>query len=298
MISLSALADAWNALFHAHEPPTTEAVFRILLGTVLLVNAATLLRDVPLLFGPSGVLPMRHYDAIYGRRRFTLLRYLPQTDAWAYACLAVHALAASSLTVGFCTRTSAAVAFVTLLSLQNRNPIVTYGADDVMRLMTFLLIFSRAGEVLSLDRWIAGSGSIDAADSSAWALRLMQLQVSIIYMKAFLAKFRGRLWVEGAAAYYAVAVGDFQRRPLPKPLARAAWNRLVTWMTLAIEFALGPLIWIRELRPAVLLAGVAMHAGMEVFMNLHLFGATMMASLVLFLDPVDVARGLARLGML
>jgi len=296
MISLSTAAEIWNAFFHAYEPPLAEAVFRILLGTVLLVNAAGLLRDIPLLFGPNGVLPLRHHQDIYGESRFTLLKYLPQTDRWAYACLALYALSAASLTVGFCTRTSAAVAFVTLLSLQNRNPIVCYGADDVMRLMTFLLIFSRSGHALSVDGWLAGTSGDDSR-ATAWCLRLMQLQVSLIYFKAFLAKFQGHQWIGGLAAYYAIAVADFQRRPVPRALSHAWWIRFATWSTLAIEFALGPLIWIRELRPMVLVSGVALHAGMEVFMNLHLFGATMLASLVLFVDPVVIARLLSSVGL-
>jgi hypothetical protein len=297
MISLSTAADVWNAFFHAYDPPLAEAVFRILLGAVLLVNAAALLRDIPLLFGPNGVLPPQHHQDIYGESRFTLLKYLPQTDRWAYACLALYAVSATTLMVGFCTRTSAAVVFVTLLSLQNRNPIVCYGADDVMRLMTFLLIFSRAGDVVSVDSWLGGTDGDDVC-STAWCLRLMQLQVSLIYFKAFLAKFQGQRWIDGLAAYYAVAVGDFQRRPVPRALSHAGWIRFATWSTLAIEFALGPLIWIRELRPAVLVSGVALHAGMEVFMNLHLFGATMLASLVLFVDPLVIVRLLSGIGVM
>ena len=297
MISLSATADAWNAFFHVYEPPVVEAVFRILLGVVLLVNAAGLVRDIPLLFGPNGVLPLQHHREIYGQTRFTLLAYLPQTDRWAYACLALYAFSAAMLTLGFCTRASAAVAFVTLMSLQNRNPIVCYGADDVMRLMTFLLIFSRAGDSLSVDSWLASTSGGDSR-STAWCLRVMQLQVSLIYFKAFLAKFQGQRWIDGVAAYYAVAVGDFQRRPFPRALLSAPWIRFATWSTLGIEFALGPLIWIKELRSAALISGVALHAGMEVFMNLHLFGATMLASLVLFVDPVVMTDLLSRVGLM
>ena len=60
-----------------------------------------------------------------------------------------------------------------------------------------------------------------------------------------------------------------------------------------IEFALGTLVWIRELRYPVLLSGVFLHACIEVLLNLQLFGWTMMISLLLFVRPEDLERVLA-----
>ena len=192
--------------------------------------------------------------------------------------------------MGFLTRPSAAVTFLTLISLQHRNPFVCYGADDVMRVLCFLLIFSQAGEALSVDRWRAAGSELPAPAGSAWCTRLMQLQVSTIYLQAFLSKFSGTSWLTGTAVYYAVEAPRYQRCRLPRFARTLFWSRIATWGTVAVEFALGPLIWIRELRGAVVIAGVGLHLGMEVFMNLHLFNATMIVSLLLFLDPYAVDR--------
>lgn len=61
---------------------------------------------------------------------------------------------------------------------------------------------------------------------------------------------------------------------------------------LATELLLGIAVWIRELRYPVLALGLAMHLTMDWFMNLHLFGATMIASLLLFVDPASVGGAL------
>ena len=296
MITLEALADAWNAFFHAGEPSTTIAVFRICLGALLLANARLLRRDARLWLGPSGMLAHDHYCKIYGHRRFTLLRYLPASDRSMHVVVGMHMIAALALTLGIATRWSAGIAFVTLISIQHRNPLILYGADDVLRVMSFLLIFSRAGEALSIDSWMAGRSARVADTGSAWCTRLMQLQVSVIYFKAFLQKFRGRTWLDGSAVFYATELTDFQRNRLPSFARTSLWSRLATWGTLVVEFSLGPLVWIRELRYPIVAVGVVFHVAMEVFLNLHLFGATMIVCLVLFIAPHDLERFFRYLG--
>jgi uncharacterized membrane protein YphA (DoxX/SURF4 family) len=298
MITLRAIVDAWNAFFHAQEPATTIALFRILFGSLLLANGLLFARDARLWVGPDGVLSDEQYRAVYGHSRLTLLRYLPASNASVALVVGAHLASAVCVTIGFATHWSAAVAFVTLASLQHRNPLIGYGADDVMRIMCFLLVFSRAGEVASVDRWWAERSGRAIAPGTAWCTRLMQLQVSIVYLQAFLSKFAGASWLTGSAVYYAIEVPKYQRRRLPPFARNLFWSRLITWWTMAVEFALGPLIWVRELRLPVLIAGVTLHLGMEVFMNLHLFGSTMIVCLTLFLDPGEAERVLRGLRLL
>jgi hypothetical protein len=290
VITLGALADSWNAFFHAREPATTIAVFRVCFGALVLANAVLVLRDARLWLGPSGMLPHDHYCEVYGHRKFTLLRYLPASDISLYVVLGIHMVAALTLTVGLTTRWSAIAVFVTLISVQHRNPLIMYGADDVLRVMSFLLIFSQAGEALSIDRGIAERSARVADTGTAWCTRLMQLQVSVIYFRAFLQKFRGRTWLEGTAVFYATELSDFQRNRLPSFARTLFWSKLGTWATLGVEFSLGPLVWIRELRYPIVAAGVILHIAMERFLNLHLFGATMIVCLVLFIAPRDLER--------
>ena len=297
MISFQQVAETWNAFFHAVEPPYALALFRILFGCLLLVNALFYSMDARLWLGPNGLFAPARYREIYGHSRLTLLRYLPDMNASVHFVLGLHIVSALSLTLGFLTEWSAAVTFVSLASLQHRNPLVTYGADDVMRIMAFLLVWSRAGEVASVDQWLQDSPR-EQTSSTVWCTRLMQLQVSIVYLQAFLAKFSGAAWLDGSAVYYAIQVPKYQRRPLPLLARTRAWSRALTWGTMLTELGLGPLVWIRELRVPVLLGGIGMHLGMEVFMNLHLFGPTMLVCFVLFLTPAEAEGILRFLGLL
>ena len=71
-------------------------------------------------------------------------------------------------------------------------------------------------------------------------------------------------------------------------LINAFWIRLFTWGTILIELGLGTAIWVKEFRSAILLCGLAFHLVLEYFLNLQLFGWTMMCCLLLFVSPTDL----------
>jgi hypothetical protein len=226
MVPLSALGEAWAAFFHAPASATTIASFRILFGGILLVNAAGLARDLAFLYGPRGAVAEANRAGLFGRERWSLLRWGGDHEAWLRACLAIHSVAAVSLSVGACTRASAAVVCATLMTIQSRNPLVNYGGDDVLRVMSFLLIFAPAGHSLSVDSWLGSGWWVSREPIDPWCWRLMQLQVSILYFKAFAAKLAGESWRDGRAVYLATEVEDFRRRRLPAWARRPAWCRL------------------------------------------------------------------------
>lgn len=291
MISLHALADGWNLFFHTPGPATTVGLFRVAFGAVLLVNAALLFGDLAFLYGPAGAVGDANRSRAFGSGLWSLP--LPPSEGWLRATLVVHVAAAVLLTAGFSTRASAVVVFTTLLTLQSRNPLVTYGGDDVLRVMSFLLIFSPAGDALSIDGWLRHGSWRSLGASPVWCWRLMQLQVSILYAKAFFAKLAGTTWMDGRAIYLATEVEDFQRHRLPAWAWRRGWCRAGAWGTLVVEASLGPLVWITECRAAVVAAGISMHLVLEWFLNIYLFGAVMIACLTLFADPATIEQWLA-----
>ena len=285
LIPLATLEQAWREFFFTPEPAVTVAAFRILFGVILVVHGLLLWPHASLWYGPQGFLPYKQYFQIYGRSRFTIFRFLPDSDLTAKVVLAVFITAAVSLSLGILTTVSASLTFVLLVSIHNRNPAVLHGGDDVLRVMVFLLIFSSAGADLSVDRFALSGQPFVGEYTSPWVLRLMQLQVSIIYLRAGLAKLGGAAWLEGSAAYYATQVQEYRRFPLPTVLANAFWIRLASWGTILIELGLGTVIWVKELRFAILLCGFAFHLVLEYFLNLQLFGWTMMCCLLLFVSP-------------
>src|SRR5213078_4781146 len=126
-----------------------------------------------------------------------------------------------------------------------------------------------------------------------WAQRLMQIQLSVVYLGTLYWKLHGIAWIDGTAVYYVLSAAQFQHAGggifIPLVLSRIA-----TWGTLIIEFAAGTFIWIPRLRNVTIVAALLLHVGLEVMINVPLFQWLMIGSLLLFIDSADVRRGWQR----
>jgi hypothetical protein len=169
-----------------------------------------------------------------------------------------------------------------------------------MRVTVFWLIFAASGNALSIDRLRNKSKTVDLPGPafenykpvSIWPLRLLQLQLTLVYLHTFVAKFWGASWFDGNAVYYSSRVEDLKRFPLPYIFDHMWTIKFLTWSTLGLEFCLFTLIWIKETRYIVLACGVIFHLTIDYHMNIPFFEYLMIVSYVLFIDPKDLARGL------
>lgn len=285
MSGLQDVAGLWNHFFHSPENTLTLAVFRVAFGVLLLVNACSFWRAAQFCFHPTGALAMEDYTLAFRRITWSLFNHLPPTKDSVHFVLLLHLAGVTGLLLGFYTQASAIVVFITLVSLHSRNIYMINSGDTLHRLFSFLLIFSPAGSALSVDSWFAGTTGTMA---DPWALRLMQLLVLIVYLRTTYWKLRGETWRAGSATYYAMSLRDYQRRRLPQWLVHKWFYQTATYSTLALEGALGVLLWFDPLRYPLLVSGLMLHLGLQWFMRTGLFQWTMLTSLILFLKPADL----------
>lgn len=292
--NLQELAGLWNQVFHAPESTLVLAVFRVAFGALLLVNACSLWRAAEFCLYPTGALAIEDYRLAFRKSSWSLFNHLPPTTGAVHFILLMHVAGATGLLFGFYTRASAALVFITLVSLHSRNFYMLNSGDTLHRLFSFFLIFSPAGGALSVDAWLAGE-AVTVADP--WVLRLLQAVVLIVYLRTTYWKLCGTTWRAGSATYYALNLQDYQRRRLPQWLARRWFYRSATYGTLALEGGLGALLWFEPLRYPLLVAGLMLHLGLQCFMRTGLFQWTMLSGLLLFLKPEDVQQWLQALGL-
>ncbi|MGW2444902.1 HTTM domain-containing protein [Streptomyces sp. NPDC001675] len=81
---------------------------------------------------------------------FTALRW-SGAGAWFEIFYVLAILATAALLLGWRTRTASVLFMVGVLSLQNRSVFMGDGGDNVLHLMAFYLVFTRCGQVWSLD---------------------------------------------------------------------------------------------------------------------------------------------------
>ncbi len=267
------------------EPVQGIALFRIFFALLLVANALFLLPDLADFFGEKGMVEYQSPSRFDGAN---LYFFLKPTLSNSILIFYLHLVSAVSLLLGFFTRTSAWIGFITLSSIHDFNYLILNSGDGVLRLMLFYLGFSQAGKAYSLDRLLMlRKGNAPAAPrlEMPWAQRLIQLQVAFLYFSTSYCKLDGVAWADGLATYYTARLWDFERFPVPY-LFDHLWSiRLVTWSSLFLEFSLGTLIWFKPLRIPLILAGIVLHLGIEYSMNIPLFEWIMIACLLGMLEP-------------
>jgi hypothetical protein len=296
VIRLQDIITAWKRFFFEPESPLPIAIYRALLGCIVLLNQALLFPDVLTWFGDRGVIAFDTARRISGGTGLTLFWCLPHSDAAVWTVYWLSCLFALMLMLGFLTRLSATGVFLTLVTLHHRNPLVLNSGDTFLRIASFFIIFSNAGVVFSVDRLIAcAQGRTQGAPPAVapWAMRLIQVQLACVYLDAFLWKTMGSMWLDGTAVYYTSRLMEFWRFPVPYVFEHMWSIKLWTWGTLWIELALGTLVWVKEFKYWVLLLGLLLHLGVGYSMNIPLFGLIMVSAYATFVEPADLERWLA-----
>lgn len=291
---------AWDTFWFAPQSASTLAVIRVCLAVVLLAWAVTLAPDLLSFFGSKGILPHQPSYATSGQSGSWSLLGSDPGNALLTASYAVFVVAIVCLLVGFHTRLAAVVVFCGVVSFTRRNPFVFNSGDLALRVLTFYLMLAPAGAALSVDRWRRARR--DHADFWApphramWPVRLMQIQLSVIYLSTVWAKAGGTTWRDGTAVTYALRIQFLNRLPLPHLLTRSLLiSNVLSYGTLATELALGILVWNRRLRPWVLWLGVAFHLAIDYSLRVGFFSYGMLVLYLAFVPPETMDRLVARL---
>lgn len=278
----------WNHFFFEPKPVTGIAVYRILFGALLIANGILMAPEWLTWFGENGVLSGQTSELLASGPRVDIFRLLPEGDAWVWALLGAYFLVTISVTIGWHTRFFSVLLWMILVSLHHRNMVILNSGDTLLRVMSFFLIFSPAGQALSLDALrMAGKNQAKPAMAVPWAQRLMQIQVAVVYFSTFLWKLRGDSWMDGTALYYASRLMEFWRFPVPYFFEHLWTLKILTWAALCVEGAFPLLVWFKKTRIPILIAGVMLHLGIEYAMNIPLFALVMISTYVLFLDERD-----------
>ncbi len=277
----------WNRFWFTPTPTSTLAVVRIAYGIVVLTWSFSLAADLSPFFSTSGLVP----DSPAGGWTWSLLSVFP-SDAAVTGLYAVLVVAAVCVAVGFRARLATVVLLVAMLSFQRRSPFLFNGGDMLLRILGLYLAASPAGAALSVDRWRRHRDRFWEFPSRApWALRLMQVQLSVVYLFTVWEKVRGTTWNSGTAVSYALRVDELARVAMPSWMTDSLLvSNVMTFGTLAVELALAFLVWNGKARPWVLAAGVVLHASIELTMGLGFFSATMLVAYLAFV-PAETMSG-------
>jgi predicted DCC family thiol-disulfide oxidoreductase YuxK len=260
----------------------TLALFRAVLGTVLLLMLLQRLPDLGAFYTDDGLMPRDWLLASENPWRLSL-HFANGTALFQGLLLGCSVLAALAFIVGYRTRLATLLSWLLLVSLHSRNPLVLTGGDYLMVCLLFWSLFLPLSA-----RW-----SIDAAFSStppptdnrhlSWASAGLLLQILSVYFFSALMKSDAVWWPDGSAVYYALSLDAYStalgRWLLGFPLLLKWLSWYVYWLELIGPLlALSPLL-MRPLRFAVMLLLMLMHIGFLLCMELGHFPWVSLASL-------------------
>jgi len=279
---------ARRRLFTDRRPAWPLALARVIIGVTVLLWATTMWFDVTDLLGDDALLPP---ELASDRFRWIDL----DTGTEIRAALAALVVASFAIIVGWKPTIWLLVAFVLLVAVQRRNHLILNSGDIVLRDFTLLLAFTPTGAALSLDRYrrLGRDGLYSAGRVAPWGMRLVQLQVMVVYFFAFWSK-GGDEWREGIAVSTALRLQDLQRIGELDVLVANIWVvAALTWGTLLVELMLGTLLWYKPLRPLLIVLGVLLHVSIDGLVLVGFFGLTMIGGLMTFLDGEAIERSMS-----
>ena len=280
---------------------------------------------------------MRHFGGIDPRRRYDW--GIPVFSLWFHvvdpqAMVVLHGfivLCAFLFTIGFCTRITSALTWFGSLCYIHRNPTVLFGMDTMMTILLLYLMIGPSGAAFSVDRLIARWWSkVKPSVVQAWyrfwklpipalseiapapfteapapsvaanmAIRLLQINLCMIYCMSGLSKLQGPAWWNGTAVW--MTVGCFEFAPMQfefylsflRFLGKYQWlyDAFITgsgFFTLAFEIGYIFLIWRPKLRWVFLTGAILLHAGIGLFMGLKTFSLMMLVMNMAFLRKKEV----------
>ena len=278
----------WCAFWFTPQPAYTLGLVRMMFGVVVVAWTLTLLPDFSRVFGEQGVAPV--YPLL--DYQWSVFEVWPGDRAlWIGWVLLL--LSAVAMTVGWHSRFAAIVVFVLFHSFNRRGAFVFNAGDQLLTVVALILALSCCGAALSLDQRRRTGSFWSAQTMAPWPIRLMQVQLSLVYLVSVQAKLSGKFWADGAAASYTWRTdGRWALLSAPEWLsANAILVNAATWGTLLIELAIAVLVWNRRWRFWVLAAGVVMHLTMMVTMNVAFFSVAMFVLYLAFI-PWETVQSL------
>jgi hypothetical protein len=279
----------WNRFWFGPISARPLGAFRVVFGVLVLANLALLTADLDYWFSNTGFLQGAEAREVAGPWR-------PSPLLWADDPLTIRlffgatAIVATLFTLGWHTRIMGGLLYLMMLSIHHRNVLTNSGPDTLLLVMLFYAMLSPCGAAFSLDsrRRSRQRGTIAEPLILPWAQRLIQLQLTLVYLNTAVLKCNGSTWLTGTALHYIVNNSEVGRTQLNGLVNYPVLINILTFVALFAEFAIPFLLWFRPTRAWAALVGLGLHVGVHFTVNVPIFGEVMTASYLVFLAPDEL----------
>jgi predicted DCC family thiol-disulfide oxidoreductase YuxK len=295
------LRRAWSQLWFQSTSTVPLEVARMGLGGAMLVNYSLATPYLFELWGDEGWMPRAAALEINRRiasgSEFADSIFFYFTAPWQWIAFhAVFLFCCVAFMVGWRTSWVKWVVLAGEVSYNYRNQMLSYGVNNILSCILFVMCFAPIGTALSLDRVravrAAKHKNLEAMlphYASPWAgacTRLIQIQIAVLFFYSGMAKVAGNDWWDGHAIWLTFVASEFYSSFLLDLFARHYWFvNVISYATILLQVAYPFLIWQQSTRPYLLAAAELLHLGFAVWLGLVYFSLVMLMGHMSFVRP-------------
>jgi hypothetical protein len=239
----------WNRFFFGPVSAQPLGIFRIVFGLLMMAYLALMTVEFDHWYTGAGLLQGTEAQEAASSLRFSPLQYV-RDPIVPRLVLAATFGASLGLTLGWRTRLMSIVLYLGMVSLYHRNVSSNGGPDAIPLLVSFYMMLCPSGAAYSLDarREARRRGTPAERLIVPWGLRLLQMQLCLIYFQSCVIKSGGATWMDGTAVHYVLFNREFDQFDLGWLAAYPLLVNVMTHGALLTEFALAFWLWFRPTR--------------------------------------------------
>ena len=198
--------------------------------------------------------------------------------------LVIGLISSTLLTLGFLTPITCFLTFLSYSSFMSRNNFCFHSGNSLLRLILFLMIFSKSGQELSLDKHLNIENLIPTFN---FFEKLIKIQIAVMYIKTAWLKINNFSWQDGSALHYAINNKNYARELNFNFLKKIFSNKLLLKISsvsiVTVEFSIGLLCLTSDFAIVAFVLGLLLHTLFLMFLRLKDFPHICFACLLIFI---------------
>jgi hypothetical protein len=288
----------WNRFWFTPVSPAPSGLVRLLIGLVALFWYVSFYPDLQFFFGPVGIIDPQTVEQWRGSVPVFSIFDWPQSEASLWFAYWIGFAVLVLFTAGLFSRVTSVAAFVVVISLIHRGPMLARPMEDVLAMVMLYLCIGPSGGAFSLDRlWrnrsaSAGEGQTlpPPSTSANIGLRLIQVHLALIHFAMAIGQLRDDSWWMGRAMWGFIGKTDSAYIDLTWLADSMYLLNFWTHGIVLFEFAFALLIWNRLARPILIVAAVLVWGSVALVSGMVGFALVMLAATLAFVPPEWIER--------
>jgi hypothetical protein len=292
-----AFGSGWNRFWFSPVSAAPLSLVRLIIGLISIWWYVSYYADLQFYFGPEGIIGPETIAQWRGNNLAFSIFDWSATATGLWFTYGLGLVIVVLYTVGLFSRVSSVAAFIVVISLIHRGPMLAHAMEDLMATVMLYTCLGPSGARFSLDRvWknrnqpSTRAAAEPVSIGANIALRLIQIHLALYHFGMAIGQLRDDTWWMGRALWGFIGKPESGYIDLTFLADHLFLLNLWTHGVVIFEFAFALLIWNRRARPILLTAAVLVWVSVGLVSGMLGFAAVMLTATVAFVPPEWLAR--------